>query len=125
MRIRDYVKKGVPSYQAFLKVQTHVLALGKAYSIELAYDTFTDFTNSIKDEKHQQLFQKLGTLYALHELREDASWYLEQGYIGGTKSKAIRSRVERLSTELRPHIKTLVDGFGIPEHCMNAPIAAQ
>jgi len=59
----------------------------------------------------------------LHELRKDASWYLEQGYIGGTKSKAIRKRVERLSTELRPHLGTLVDGFGIPEHCMEAPIA--
>ncbi|WP_299060965.1 acyl-CoA dehydrogenase [uncultured Polaribacter sp.] len=123
MRIRDYVKKGIPSYQAFLKVQTHLLALGKAYSIELAYSTFVDFTNTIKDEKNKKLFQKIGNLYALHELRKDATWYLEQGYISGTKSKAIRQRVERLSTELRPHIGVLVDGFGIPEHCMEAPIA--
>ncbi|QNM86374.1 acyl-CoA dehydrogenase family protein [Polaribacter pectinis] len=123
MRIRDYVKKGVPSYQAFLKVQTHLLALGKAYSVELAYNTYVDFTNSIEDKKNRLLFKKLGTLYALHELRKDASWYLEQGYITGTKSKAMRQRVERLSTELRPHIGVLVDGFGIPAHCMEAPIA--
>ena len=123
MRIRDYVKKGIPSYQAFLKVQTHLLALGKAYSTELAYSTFTSFVDTIGDKKYQQLFQKIGTLYALHELRKDTSWYLEQGYIGSAKSKAIRNRVERLSTELRPHIKTLVDGYGIPEHCMSAPIA--
>ena len=123
MRIRDYVKKGVPSYQAFLKVQTHLLALGKAYSVELAYTTFVDFTVTIKDEKNRNLFKKLGALYALHELRKDASWFLEQGYISGTKSKALRQRVERLSTELRPHIGALIDGFGIPEHCMEAPIA--
>ncbi|NJB70958.1 acyl-CoA oxidase [Saonia flava] len=123
MRIRDYIKKGVPSYQAFLKVQTHLLALGKAYSIELAYETFTNFTDNISDEKNRLLFQKLGTLYALHEIRKDTGWYLEQGYIGGTKSKAIRQRVERLCTELRPHIEVLVDGFGIPEHCITAPIA--
>ncbi|QOD61359.1 acyl-CoA dehydrogenase family protein [Polaribacter haliotis] len=123
MRIRDYVKKGVPSYQAFLKVQTHLLALGKAYSVELAYNTFVDFTETIIDEKNRLLFRKIGTLYALHELRKDASWYLEQGYISGTKSKAIRQRVERLSTELRPHIGVLVDGFGIPDHCLEAPIA--
>ncbi|WP_378172468.1 acyl-CoA dehydrogenase [Aquimarina sp. SS2-1] len=123
MRIKDYIKKGVPSYQAFLKVQTHLLALGKAYSVELAYTTFINFTETIKEEKHKLLFQKLGTLYALHELREDASWYLEQGYISSNKSKALRQRVERLSTELRPHVETLVDGFGIPEHCINAPIA--
>jgi len=123
MRIRDYIKKGVPSYQAFLKVQTHLLALGKAYSVELAYNTYLTFTEDISDTKNKALFQKLGSLYALYEIRKDASWYLEQGYIGGTKSKAIRQRVERLSTELRPHIGVLVDGFGIPEHLMTAPIS--
>ncbi|WP_394747336.1 acyl-CoA dehydrogenase family protein [Spongiimicrobium salis] len=122
-RIRSYIKKGIPSYQAFLKVQTHLLALGKAYSHELALDTFTAFTTTITDEKYRLLFEKLGTLYALHEIRQDASWYLEQGYLSGTKSKAIRQRVERLCTELRPHIGVLVDGFGIPEHCITAPIA--
>jgi len=123
MRIRGYIKKGIPSYQAFLKVQTHLLALGKAYSIELAYATFTSFTSSIADEKNRELFRKLGTLYALSELRKDASWFLEQGYIGSSKSKAIRQRAERLCTELRPHIEVLVNGFGIPDHCMSAPIA--
>lgn len=123
MRIRGYIKKGVPSYQAFLKVQTHLIALGKAYSVELAYITFSTFAASIEDEKNRALFQKLGALYALYEIRKDASWFLEQGYIGSSKSKAIRQRTERLCTELRPHIQVLVDGFGIPDHCMSAPIA--
>jgi len=123
MRIREYIKKGMPSYQAFLKVQTHLLALGKAYSVELAYTIFADFVEQMPEGKNKGLFEKLGTLYALHEIRKDAEWYLEQGYLGSTKSKAIRQRVERLCTELRPHIGVLVDGFGIPEHCMTAPIA--
>lgn len=123
MRIRGYIKKGMPSYQAFLKVQTHLLALGKAYSVELAYQIFSDFCTSVQDEEYRGLLEKLGALYALHEIHTNARWYLEQGYIGGTKSKAIRQRVERLSTELRPHIEVLVDGFGIPEHCLTAPIA--
>jgi len=123
MRIRGYIKKGIPSYQAFLKVQTHLLALGKAYSCELAYNTYCDFVEGLSDEKNKVLFTKLGTLYALYEIRKDAEWYLEQGYLGSAKSKAIRQRVERLCTELRPHIGVLVDGFGIPDHCMSAPIA--
>jgi len=123
MRIRGYIKKGIPSYQAFLKVQTHLLELGKAYSCELAYKTYCDFVEGITDEKNRKLFTKLGTLYALHEIRKDVEWYLEQGYLGSAKSKAIRQRVERLCTELRPHIGALVDGFGIPEHCMSAPIS--
>ena len=123
MRIRDYIKQGMPSYQAFLKVQTHLLALGKAYSVELAFETFAGFTEKLPDGKNKALFEKLGTLYALHEIRKDAEWYLEQDYLGSSKSKAIRQRVERLCTELRPHIGVLVDGFGIPEHLMTAPIA--
>ncbi len=123
MRIRDYIKKGIPPYQAFLKVQTHLITLGKAYSSELAYKTYCDFTATITDKKNKLLFEKMGSLYALHEIRQDASWYLEQGYIGGTKSKAIRQRTERLCTELRPHIEVLIDGFGIPKNTITAPIA--
>nr|WP_293303145.1 acyl-CoA dehydrogenase [Allomuricauda sp.] len=123
MRIRGYIKKGVPSYQAFLKVQTHLLALGKAYSTELAYSIFSEFCTTIEDEAYRELLEKVGTLHALQQIHLDARWYLEQGYLGSTKSKAIRQRVERLSTELRPHIEVLVNGFGIPEHCLTAPIA--
>ncbi|MCW5516255.1 acyl-CoA dehydrogenase [Muriicola sp. Z0-33] len=123
MRIRGYIKKGIPSYQSFLKVQTHLLALAHAYSIELAYKKFCDFSKTIEDEKHRLLFQKVGALYALSEIRSDAKWYLEHGYIGGTKSKAIRQRVERLCSELRPHIKVLVEGFGIPQELLTAPIS--
>ncbi|RYC50499.1 acyl-CoA dehydrogenase [Flagellimonas olearia] len=123
MRIRGYIKKGVPSYQAFLKVQTHLLALGKAYSTELAYSVFSEFCTTIEDETYRELLEKVGTLHALQQIHLDARWYLEQGYLGSTKSKAIRQRVERLSTELRPHIEVLVDSFGIPEHCLTAPIS--
>ncbi|WP_298484324.1 acyl-CoA dehydrogenase [uncultured Maribacter sp.] len=122
-RIQGYIKKGIPSYQAFLKVQTHLISLGKAYSIAIAYESYYNSITEIKNEKYAYLFKKLGVLYALHEIRIDASWYLEQGYIGATKSKAIRQRVERLSTELRPHINALIDGFGIPEYCLTAPIS--
>ncbi|RNL93356.1 acyl-CoA oxidase [Sinomicrobium pectinilyticum] len=124
-RIRRYVKKGIPPQQVSLNIQTHLIALGKAYGVMLSYEIFADFVKQIADEKMQFIFRKLGTLYALHHIRENAAWYLEHGYISGNKSKAIRQRVERLCTELRPHVVSLVDGFGIPEHCMTAPISKQ
>ena len=123
MRIRGYVKKGVPSYQAYLKTQTHLLEVGKAYSNVLAIKWYYDTIASFPKNEQQSLFYKLGALHSLSVIRANASWYLEQGYINGDKSKAIRQRVERLSTELRPEILALVDGFGIPEHLMTAPIA--
>jgi len=123
MRIRGYIKKGVPSYQAFLKTQTHILELGKAYSDVLALKWYYEFVAQIENNEYQDLLYQLGALHGLSVIRKNASWYLEQGYINGTKSKAIRQRIERLSTELRPHVKTLVDGFAIPENLMTAPIA--
>lgn len=123
MRIRGYIKKGIPSYQAFLKTQTHLLALGKAYSEVLAMKWFYEFASKLDDGPYKDLLYQIGALHGLSVIRKDATWFLEHGYLSGTKSKAIRQRVERLSTELRPHINTLVDGFGIPEHSMTAPIA--
>jgi acyl-CoA oxidase len=123
MRIRGYIKKGVPSYQAFLKVQTHLLEVGKAYSEHLAMKWYYDFVSKQAEGKYKDLLYQLGALHGLSIIRKDAAWYLEQGYLSGTKSKAIRQRVERLSTELRPHAKALVDGFGIPEFLVTAPIA--
>lgn len=123
MRIRDYIKKGVPSYQAYLKTQTHLLEVGKAYSQALAIKWYYDTISAWTDTKYKELFYKLGALHSLSIIRNDAEWYLEQGYIGSSKSKAIRQRVERLSTELRPHAATLVDGFGIPKNLITAPIA--
>jgi len=123
MRIRSYIKKGMPSYQAFLKVQTHLLELGKAYSEALAMTWFYDFVSEQEEGIYKELLYQLGALHALSIIRGDASWYLEQGYLSSSKSKAIRQRLERLSTELRPHINALVDGFGIPQHLIHAPIA--
>lgn len=121
-RIQDYTKKGVPSYQAFLKVQTHLVQLGKAYSEELSYKAFSDYTKTIQSNNLKFLFEKIGALFALSEIHDNAAWYLEQGYISGTKSKAIRNRVERLCSELRPHVDSLVNGFGIPNSCIKTPI---
>jgi len=123
MRIRNYIKKGIPSYQAFLKTQTHLLEVGKAYSEVLAIKWFYEKINALPDDEYKAILLQLGALHSLKIIRMDAEWFLEQGYLGSSKSKAIRQRIERLSSELRPHINSLVDGFGIPEELMTAPIA--
>ncbi len=123
MRIRNYIKKGIPSYQAFLKTQTHLLEVGKAYSAVLALTWYYDRIDGMEEGEYKNLFYQIGALHSLYTLRKHADWYLEQGYFGSTKSKAIKQRVERLSSELRPYVKALAEGFGIPEHLMTAPIA--
>src|SRR5690606_36653310 len=70
-RIQKYTKKGIPSYQAFLKVQTHLVELGKAYSEELSYKAFIEFTKTIQSNELKFLFDKLGTLFALREIHDN------------------------------------------------------
>lgn len=124
MRIRKYIKQGMPSYQAFLKTQTHLLELGKAYSQVLAIKWYYDAVNNLNcASEYLQLLYKIGALHSLSVIRAEAAWYLESDYLGDKKSKAIRQRVERLSSELRPDIGALVDGFGIPDRQNAAPIA--
>ena len=113
----------MPTYQAFLKTQTHLLEQGKAYSQVLAVKWYYEYAKGLPDDKYRELLYQLGALHSLSVIRKDATWFLEQGYLGSTKSKAIRQRVERLATELRPHVNSLVDGLGIPEHLITAPIA--
>ncbi len=119
MEIKTLFDSNKDIYRNIEKVITYGVSQEDRLRAEISEYVVTD---SIEDQKNRELFKKLGALFALQEIREDATWYLEHGYIGSTKSKAIRQRVERLSTELRPHIENLVDGFGIPEHCLTAPI---
>lgn len=123
MRIRNYIKKGIPSYQAFLKTQTHLLEVGKAYSEVLAVKWYYEKANGLPDDDYKSLLLHIGALHSLKTIRNNAEWFLEQGYLSSSKSKAIRQRVERLSSELRPHVNALVDGFGIPDKLLTAPIA--
>jgi acyl-CoA oxidase len=56
-------------------------------------------------------------------LENNRGWYLEQGYMEGVKSKAIRKLVNQLCWDVRQEAVPLVDAFGIPETLLAAPIA--
>ena len=62
-------------------------------------------------------------LFALSRLEADRAYFLEHGYFGGTKSRAVSDEVDRLCESLRPQARHLVDAFGIPPELLSAPIA--
>ena len=61
--------------------------------------------------------------YALWHIEQDRGWFLEQHYIDATKAKAIRTEINALLGQLRSHAVSLVNGFGIPDQLLAAPIA--
>ena len=68
------------------------------------------------------MLEKITTYYALNCINEDKGWYLETDYMDGSKTKAIRRTLNKLTQELRPELKALVDAFGIPDESLGAEI---
>ena len=54
-------------------------------------------------------------------MEKNKGWYLENGYMEGVKTKAVRKMVDKLCAEVRQEAVPLVDAFGIPSSCL-API---
>jgi acyl-CoA oxidase len=121
-RMRDYLKKRLAPYEAFLKCQTHMIALAKAYIERLVYREMIKKLDTLEDSAEKAMLQKLTTYYALHCIQEDKGFYLETDYMDGSKTKAIRRTLNKLTQELRPELGSLVEAFGITEESLNAEI---
>ena len=64
-------------------------------------------------------------LYALSTIEADKGWFLEHGRLTPTRAKALTGAVNDLLGELRPHMRTLVDAFAVPEAWLNCAIVAE
>jgi acyl-CoA oxidase len=121
-RMKDYLKKRLGPYEAFLKCQTHMITLAKAYVERLVYREMIKKLATLEASAEKDMLQKITTYYALYCIHEDKGWFLEADYMDGTKSKAIRRTLNKLTQELRPEVGALVQSFGISEETLNAEI---
>jgi acyl-CoA oxidase len=69
------------------------------------------------------LLVTLCDLFALSTIEADRGWIWEHGRLTAQRSKAVVAAVNQLCADLRPHARTLVDAFGVPDEAMSAPIA--
>ncbi|MEZ4935539.1 MAG: acyl-CoA dehydrogenase, partial [Saprospiraceae bacterium] len=76
-------------------------------------------------EPVKNILNKTCSLYALTIIIEEKGWFLENDFLSGSKSKAIRRVHNKLVQELRPEIEGLVDGFGIPDVILGAEIVTR
>ena len=121
-RLRDYRKKRVDTYQAYLKCQIHMIELAKAYVERLALRNFASVINKQPDGKAKDMLNLMADLYAVETILEHKGWYLENDYMDGSKTKALRRLKQKLYQEVRPQATTLVEAFGIPEELLGAKI---
>ena len=110
-------------FAALNAVQDHLLTLAHAFVERVIAERFTDAAAAAAPGPGRQVTAALRDLFALSRIEADLAWFHATGYVAPPKARAIRALVNRLCGELRTVAEPLVDGFGIPDECLAAPIA--
>ncbi len=121
-RMQNFIKRRVDPYEAYLKCQMHLLALAKAYVERLALKSFSRRIDALEESAEKITLSKICDLYAIDKMIEHKGWYLENDYMSGVKTKALRRLKNKLLQELRPDVEGIVDAFAIPEELLGAKI---
>lgn len=121
-RMRKYLSRKIDPYQAFLRTQIHMIDLADAYLDKVTLDAFVKATLDV-DPSLRPVVNRLITLFGLDTIYKNRGWFLENDFMEGSKSKAIRRVRAKLIQDLRPDVLNLVDAFGIPDELIAAPIA--
>ncbi len=117
-RLRTLTKEGVPALTALGQCQDHALAAARAHVERRTHELFAVHATT-------PLLEKVRDLAVLSAIEADRAWWLENGLLSGDESKQLVRQVNALCHDLRPHALTLVDGFGIPDGLLRAPIGLQ
>ena len=123
-RLRRLVKdEHLDPLRALSHVQDHALAAATAHVDRVAHELFSASVATRADGPAGPALTRLRDLHALSVISADRAWWLEHGYLDAEASKAVQTEVNVLCAELRPAALGLVEGFGIPDHLLRAPIA--
>jgi acyl-CoA oxidase len=122
-RIKRHIDSGMDSFDAFNVCQHHLVQVGFAYIERIILEKFIEQVEATKDAGCKAVLKKLCDLFALSQIEKNNGWYLEQGYMEGVKTKAIRKLVNQLCWDIRQDAVPLTDAFNIPDACLSAPIA--
>jgi acyl-CoA oxidase len=122
-RLKRHIDEGMDSFDAFNVCQNHLVQVAFAYIERIILEQFIAQVARTKDAPCRDILQKLCRLYALNQMDLHKGWYLENGYMEGVKTKALRKALDQLCWEIRKDAVPLVDAFKIPDNLLVAPIA--
>ena len=117
-RIKKLIDNGMEAYDAFNVVQHQMIDVAAAYLDRVVLEQFQKAISTVKDKQCKAILNQLCQLYALSQIEKNKAWYLEDNYMEGVKTKAIRKMVNQLCWDIRPDAVALVDAFAIPDSCL-------
>jgi acyl-CoA oxidase len=108
----------------FNSAQDHLLTAARAHVDNVLLAAFVHRIEALPQGPERELLESVCDLFALATIETERGWILEHGRLTASRSKAVIAAVNGLCATLRPHARTLVDAFGVPEEAIAAPIAA-
>ncbi|MCP9766357.1 acyl-CoA oxidase [Lacihabitans sp. LS3-19] len=121
-RMRSFLKKRMNPNDIFLRTQTHMISLAMANIERYILECSNDFVSKMEDSSEKEALLTLQNVFALDAIYRDRGWFLENDYLSGEKSKAIRKVLAKTYRDIRPNAGLYVKAFGIPEVLRNAEI---
>lgn len=121
-RLRRFLGKKLNPNEIFLRTQTHMVALAMAHVEWFVNEEFMKYIAAQPDSPEKAALQQMQQVFALDAIYRDRGWYLENDYLSGDKSKAIRKVLAKIYRQLRPQAYSYVEAFGIPVVLRNAEI---
>jgi acyl-CoA oxidase len=121
-RLRRAGSPGTDPFEVFNEAQDHLLALARAHVAGEVLQSFVAAIGRCPDPATAALLGTVRDLYALAEIEADLAWFLTHGRLTPGRAKQVIATVNQLCAALRPHARTLVDGFGIPPGWLAAEI---
>lgn len=117
-RFKRLIGDGLDAFDAANIIHPHMLQIAGSYLDRVILEQFRLKVDQTEDAAIKEVLTKLYTLFALNKINENKAWYLEQGYMDGVKTKAIRKMISQLCWEIRQDAVPLADSFEIPENCL-------
>jgi acyl-CoA oxidase len=124
-RLKRGIDAGENAFDVFNECQDHVISTARAHVQRQVLEAFMRALEKIEDGELYALLSRVCDLHALSTIEADRAWFQEHGRISSTRAKAVTRAVNTLCTELRAAAGLLVDGFGIPDEVVRAPIGAR
>jgi acyl-CoA oxidase len=121
-RLRAAASSGADPFEVFNDAQDHVLLAGRTHIERLVLDAFVAGIARCEDESAKALLNRVCDLHVLSTVEADRGWFLEHGRLTPAVAKRVVAEVNALCKELRPHARTLVDAFAIPEQYVATPL---
>ncbi|MEE3853459.1 acyl-CoA dehydrogenase [Gordonia sp. LSe1-13] len=121
-RLRRATDDDNDPFEVFNRAQDHLLKVGRVRTERIVLEAFVQAIEDCDSRSAAELLGKICDLFVYSALEDDMAWFLMHRHVSVERAKAVRRGVNELCQELRPHLRTIVDAFGIPEELMVAPM---